>query len=474
MAKKKIIDTSVVKKIEIDKKTRRPVVIDVPETEYLNQPIEKADFIESKTKRHAKRKEVAEKVLGIKIEEEVKKEQPLETPASNIDKRQKIFKKITTLVFIVFMGGVLAYTAYTDFFVKKDFPSIEQLKSIFGSGWLFFILAMLAFVLSFFFKGLKNVLMCKSMTGKAHFVTCMETGIIGTYYNNVTPLAVGGQPFEIYHLSKHGVHGGVASSIPIASFFLNQLSFVLLGIASLVIFSGNLFNAPDSLYGIFSPAFFTLTIFGLGCCIFVPSLVVMFSMLPRIGAKLVYLVIRIGRKLRIVKHPQETLQKTIKTVVHNSHCLKKIASKPLLFLSLMVLSFLENISSVSIAFFVLKGFGLTLGLPFVTEWIIICSICFMLFASITFIPTPGNSGAADLSFFLLFETVLLAGLAFPAMLVWRLFSFYSTLIVGFTFATLKKKKDAKKVESQPAETPQPTLSEKEEALYQQISDKKIE
>lgn len=459
MKKKKIIDTSVVKRIEIDKSTRQPVVVDVPETEYLNQPIEKADFVETKSTKHAKRKDVAEKVFGIKADEQ------------NVDKRQKWFKKITTIVFIIFMGGVLAFTAYKDFFLKKNFPSLSELKKIFGTGWLFFILAILSFVLSFFFKGLKNVLMCKTMTGKAHFTTCMETAIIGTYYNNVTPLAVGGQPFEIYHLSKHGVHGGVASSIPIASFFINQLAFVILGIASLVLFAGNTFNAPVNLFGIFSPAYYTLTIIGLCCCIFVPSLVVLFSMLPRIGAKLVYLVVRVGKKLRIIKNPQETLQKTIKTVVHNSHCLKKIASKPLLFLALFILSFLENFASVSIAFFVLKGFGLSLGLPFVVEWLIICSICFILFASITFIPTPGNSGAADLSFFLLFETVLYAGLAFPAMLVWRLFSFYSTIIVGFTFATLKKKADAKKAKLEILNTvEQPCLSEKEEELCQKITD----
>ena len=462
MKKKKIIDTSVVKRIEIDKSTRQPVVVDVPENEYLNQPIEKADFVESKSKKDAKRKDVAEKVFGIKSDE------------VNIDKRQKIFKRITTVLFIVFMGGVLAYTAYKDFFINKNFPSLKDMKEIFGTGWLFFILAILSFVLSFFFKGLKNVLMCKSMTGKAHFRTCMETGIIGTYYNNVTPLAVGGQPFEIYHLSKHGVHGGVASSIPIASFFINQLSFVILGIVSLILFAGNKYNAPAELYSIFSPAFYSLTIIGLICCIFVPSLVVLFSMLPRIGAKLVYFVVRVGKKLRVIKNPQETLQKTIKTVVHNSHCLKKIASKPLLFLSLFLLSFLENLSSVSIAFFVLKGFGLDLGLSFITEWIIICSICFILFASITFIPTPGNSGAADLSFFLLFETVLFAGLAFPAMLVWRLFSFYSTIIVGFTFATLKKKADAKNAsQAQTVEVFEDSpLTEKEEELYHKITDTK--
>ncbi|MBQ7924256.1 MAG: flippase-like domain-containing protein, partial [Clostridia bacterium] len=78
----------------------------------------------------------------------------------------------------------------------------------------------------FVLKGAKLSVFCKSMTGKFHFKTCFETGIIGHYYNNVTPLAVGGRPFEIYHLSKHGVRGGVATSLPIATFFLNQFAFV--------------------------------------------------------------------------------------------------------------------------------------------------------------------------------------------------------------------------------------------------------
>ena len=181
------------------------------------------------------------------------------------------------------MLGVLAFTAYRDFFGNKNYPSISQLKSIFKTGWLYFLLGISAFVLSFFFKGLKNVIMCKSMTGKSHFITCMETGIIGTYYNNVTPLAVGGQPFEIYHLSKHGVHGGVASSIPIASFFINQIAFVILGVFSVFAISRNIFDAPSNIMGVFPPAFFTLTIIGLFCCLFVffPIIYTFFALLSR-------------------------------------------------------------------------------------------------------------------------------------------------------------------------------------------------
>ena len=396
---------------------------------------------------------------------------------ADISHRQKVFKLVTTLLFIVFMGGVLAYTAYNDFFASgKELASFEEIMGIFANNWPFIICAISCLFLAYLFKGLKISIMCKSMTGKAHFRTSIETGIIGLYYNNVTPLAVGGQPFEIYHLSKHGVKGGVASSIPIATFFLNQFAFVVLGAIALILFNTNAFGTPAHILGVFPPVFNVLAIVGLFCCIFMPSLVILFSMLPKVGAKMVHLIVSIGAKMKIVKNPEETISKTIKTVVHNSHCIKKLAKSPLVFSSTLLLSFLENFANVSIAFFSLKTFGYdVIGVNSFVEWAQVSQICLILFASITFIPTPGNSGAADLSFFVLFESVLFAGLAFPAMLVWRLFHFYSTIFLGFTFATLKKKSDLKKNKDKITEiVEQPSLSEKEEQLVLEITGDKAE
>ena len=136
--------------------------------------------------------------------------------------------------------------------------------------------------------------------------------------------------------------------------------------------------------------------------------------------------------------------KTKKTVVQNAKCIKKIATRPLVFISTFLLSFLEQLAHSTIAFFVLKFFGFNLGVEGIMEWVIIMHMCLILYASISFIPTPGNSGAADLSFYLLFETGLMVGFAFPAMMLWRFLSFYAHIVIGFTFTTLKRKSDARK------------------------------
>ena len=459
--RKKIKSETVVNKIEYDHVSQEPVIVQISEEEYLKQHQQDAphpdtvDFVNLKSKKGTRAKEVAKDYFGIKQE-------------PNVNKRQKLFKNIVTALFIVFVVGVLAITAYSDFAPGEDkvFPSIAELGVIFSNNWYFLLLALIALACTFLFKGLKISLMCKSMTGEFHFKTSIETAIVGTYYNNATPLAVGGQPFEIYHLSKHGVHGGVASSIPIATFFLNQLAFVILSITALIMFNANTLGMSAALINAIPPAIVNVVaIIGLCCCLFMPLLVVVFSMLPKVGAKLVHVVMKLGAKLRIIKNPKETTMKTIKTVVHNSHCIKKIATSPLLFSSTFLLSFLEHIANTSIAFFCLKTFGYPTGITtsssFIIEWLQVISICLILYSSISFIPTPGNSGAADLSFFVLFAVGLASGLAFPAMVTWRIMSFYSTLIIGFSFATLKKRADAKKALKAASLTPLEAISEQD-------------
>ena len=364
-----------------------------------------------------------------------------------VDRRQKIFKNIFTVVFIVLVVGVLAFTFYKDFFTGgNDQADFAALGGIFAQCWGYLLLALLSLFLCFFCKGLKLSVLCKETTKKWHFKTCMETAVIGLYYNYVTPLAVGGQPFEIYHLSKHGVHGGVASALPIATYILNQFAFVIIGVFSLIAYNTGLFSKTGQIINIDVVPFNVLAIIGLLCCMIMPVIVILFCMLPNVGTKLVTWAIKLGGKLRIVKNPEETTAKTIKNVRHNSKCLKQLASSPAAFITAFLLSFLEHLSLSSIAYFTLRFFGF--DAPEVSgfiEWAQVVLLCSILYAAISFIPTPGNSGAADLSFYVLFSTgILVKGGGFSAMLVWRILSFYSFIIIGFIFTTVKRKSDKKK------------------------------
>lgn len=457
--KKKNKEKLIISKIDINAKDDEHLIVQVSEKEL--EEIEKAenvsldtqyDFVEKKSDKSIGKQLAMSRILGIEQSDKA------------ISKRQKLFKNLFTILFIVFVVGVLFFTAYKDFFASSEHRepfSWNVLWSILTLRWYYFVGALLTIFLCLLLKGAKLSILCKSLTGKFHFKTCFETGIIGQYYNNITPLAVGGQPFEIYHLSKHGVKGGAATALPIATYFLNQLSFVIICVLGLV------FAKYNKLFSFFPATFTVLAIIGSSLVFITASMVLLFAMLPRVGSALVNFVMHFGGKLKIVKDPKKSALKTIKTVVHTAKCLKLIAKKPLAFFSNFILSFLEHFSGVTIAYFTLKFFNFSIPsvqMDGMIEWVQIIHLCCILNAAISFVPTPGNSGAADLSFYLLFEMGLMTGLAFPAMTIWRILSFYSFILIGFIFAKLKKRADSKlkKFQSQFAEESEVEFAPEEE------------
>ncbi len=441
--KKKKDSKPIINRIEIDENTAEPIIVEVPESELDrlakessdNVEIQKADFLEKHQSAKSAGKQIVMSRLGIS-----------KTEKENITKRQRIFKTIITLVFIVFVVGVLGFTFYNDFFSGNNqaFPSIETIAKTFVASWQYAVYALIALFLCYLFKALKLTILCKPLTGKFHFKTCFETGIIGHYMNFVTPLAVGGQPFEIYHLSKHGVHGGVAAALPIATYVLNQFAYVILGFTFILMFKYNTLNIMnvDLLNAV--SVVYVLAIIGLSFCFLMPFLIILFCLMPRFGAKIVHFVMFIGGKLRIIKDPKKTTYKTIKNVIHNAQCLKKIFSKPFTAIICFILSFLEHFAFASLAYLCLKLFGYNNSAVFdIKEWLQIIQLVTILNLAVSFVPTPGNAGASDLCFYLLFSSTVLAGFGFIAMLSWRMLSFYAFIIIGFIFASIKKRADRK-------------------------------
>ena len=431
--------------IEVDENTSEPKIVELSAREYDERlsgdsPVrEHAISISDENEKSVGKQIVMNKVFGFDDKDAV-------------TRRQKFFKRLMTWLFIVIVAGVLAWTAYNDFFSeKKQLPPKEYWAEIFSTRWYYILLAILSLALCYALKATKHSLISYSLTGKWRYGVCLGTSVIGLYYNYVTPLAVGGQPFEIYNLTKHGYSGGQASSMTISAFILHQIAFVICGFVSLGLFIGNALDIPENMVSAIPKIISIIATVGLLLAFSVPLFVILFSFNSKIGEKLVSFVFFLGKKLKLVKNPAASKAKTLKNLTTNANCLKKLATNPVVFALDFLMSFGEQLSLCSIAYFTLKFFGFDWSSRTgFTEWLQVVQLCFILYAAISFIPTPGNSGAADLSFYLLFDTGLglsgtnvYGGLAFPAMIVWRFLSFYSFIIIGFIYTTIARKRKQK-------------------------------
>ena len=237
--------------------------------------------------------------------------------------------------------------------------------------------------------------------------------VLGRYYDCITPSGAGGQPFQIYNLHSSGYTGGTKSAMPLAAFITSQYAFVLL---ALVLFILN--NDTAEVVGIRIAAYVGLIAYSA-----VPTMVALTAISPALSGRIVGFFVRIGARLRLVKDPQKTIRKVEGALQRYSGSLRIIAANRSLLLALFALSLVYQISICSIPYFTVRIFGGKLG------YLQSLTMCLYVYASVTIVPTPGNAGAAEGSFYLLFDQLDTSGV-FWAMLIWRFLCYYLFILLG--------------------------------------------
>ena len=332
-------------------------------------------------------------------------------------------KTVGIILFILLNVAVIAVTAFSEFGNSKNAAELSEVKL----NWWFLIPAAVCFVVAISFEILKYILMIRrlavsndlsnketKLARKNAPKVARRTVLLGKYYDSITPAAIGGQPFQIYYMRHNsGLRHGASTSIPIVGMISNQIGFLLIAIPCFV-FSGVAYTKP---------VLITTAWIGLLFYAFWPAMMAGVSFFPKATTKFLNFLVRILAKLHIIKNRNETLLKIESEVDEYTKSVKMILKTKGLFFQVIGLSVLFSALIVSIPFFVLTAFGGNVGF-------IECSVLTVaVMSAVYFIPTPGNAGAAEGTFFMVFSS-LSSGYIFWAMLVWRFFSYYIYIIMG--------------------------------------------
>ena len=256
-------------------------------------------------------------------------------------------------------------------------------------------------------------MLLKRFTGKGNKKLARQTVLLGRYYDNITPAAIGGQPFQISHMLKSGVPSEHAAMVPILGFVTTQLAFVLLGILTLI-FGANI---------VLSPVTYAAAYFGLILYASLPVLILFFALTPKTAKKLLSALFKFLNKIHVVKNVRKTEEKVFTEIEKYSKCIKDVVKNKQMLGKPMGLSLVYQLGMTSIPFFVISAFGG--GISYLAATMTTISIM----AAISFVPTPGNAGAAEGSFYLVFSA-LSSGYTFWAMITWRFFSYYLFIALG--------------------------------------------
>ena len=252
-------------------------------------------------------------------------------------------KKIWSFIFMVF-NVVIVLFILLGMLEGDNVVHISQLSLNYW--WL--LVAILCFVIIMFSEQLRYMLLIKKSTKRTRPFLSYKVASVGKYYDFITPLSTGGQPFQVYYLTSRGVKASSAISIPIARYIIHQIIFTILSVVMLI---GSVTFLKTELTGTGS------TLVSVACWVgFILNFAVVFATImistSKLGHKLVVGILKLLTKIKIVKDYDKYYAKLIKGVEEYQRTMKFFAKSPKLLVSMFGLSFLGVLINYSVPFFI--------------------------------------------------------------------------------------------------------------------------
>ncbi len=279
---------------------------------------------------------------------------------------------------------------------------------------------------------------CRDMGIPQRFRDGVITTMLGFFYSAVTPLASGGQPFQILEMRGRGVKVGTATSVLMVKFLAWHVALTALGVAAFIL-RGEMLMAESAamtvmfFIGFLSHAFCA----GVGLLLMIRPVFV-----EKAGRGLVALAGRLFCKRR-PERAEKWQAGWRRFVDEYKQAIDYVKAHRAGMLGILLVACAEIIGYLSVTYCVYRGMGFA-----ETGYETLLWMQVMLTISVAFVPLPGASGASEGGFYALF-TAFFGGRRLVGMLLWRVMTYYLTMLLGLiavVISGMRKKTDVLEAE----------------------------
>jgi hypothetical protein len=336
---------------------------------------------------------------------------------------KKSFKLRTFFNFLFFVA--LICLTYYIIFRGQDINAIRSI--LHDSNKLYLSLGLILMVCYFYMEAFNVKKLLEVLGNKISIFKSLKYTFIGYFFSSITPAASGGQPVEIYYMTKEKVSGAKATLALLIHLCSFQIVTIVTGIICTII---NYDMLKDGFIYLFivgtSLNFIALLV--MMVCIFSRRLAEMFIN----GIFTIFEALKIkrfdGKKESIIVSLDRYHEGSIFIKEHKIEFVKSI---------LRVI--LQVIFYYSVPFFVYKSLGLN-GYTLIDMF----TIQAVLFVSVSSIPLPGAIGISESAFLNIYRTIYGELLLSGAVLLSRLLSFYIFVILSLIVVVFNVIKHMKK------------------------------
>lgn len=316
------------------------------------------------------------------------------------------------------VAGISALIMYV--LLKKDFSGV--VSGLRSANLYFLALATVMMAIYILLEAVPFYLIFRSRVQKISFSLIAKITFATQFFNAITPFSTGGQPFQIYIINKkNGISYGRITSISLQNFIVYQTALVIQGFFAL--FAHYVW---ESSFISFDRKTSILIILGLGINFLIIAGLTVIANSKRLSHFISITLINFLAKLRIVKNPEGAREATNKFLCDFHRDIEVLSQDKKLFCFTVFINLIKLTLFYTLAYVLCMA----IGIHDVSLLSVIIASSFTMLISSVF-PVPGASGGAELGFLIFFAPIISGSSATIIMLMWRFFTYYMGLILGF-------------------------------------------
>lgn len=313
-------------------------------------------------------------------------------------------KKKRNWLWLALMAALLVWTGYT---VLKDQSPAQIWGAVKSADWRILLLGVPLMALFVGCEAKATHWVLRALGHPRPFRDCYFYSCAGFFFSNITPSASGGQPMQVYYMSRDGVPAAAGAMDMMLVTVGYQTATVAYGLLALAV--NRQAAAPLG------------ALLWLGFAIFLALDGVMLLLLfqPEPASRLCrWVICRLPEKKRGAL--EEKLEGQLAHYRQGAALLRRM---PGLFGKVLLMSGGQLACSYAVPWLVCRAFGVTggsFGALFAAQ--ALCTV------AVSYLPLPGSAGAAEGAFLRGFHTLFGAALVAPGMILSRAVSCYFPLL----------------------------------------------
>lgn len=325
---------------------------------------------------------------------------------------------------ILFFVGIIFLTF---FLIFKD-QDMNKLFAIIKSSNKLYILLGLSLMFMYFLIESYNIRSILKTLGerKISIFKALKFTFIGFFFSSITPASTGGQPVEVYYMTKDNIRSSSGVLTLLMELCGFQISTISLGIICAILNRDVLGGGLVWLFllGIIINSF---ALFLMLVCIFS----------PKMTKKLLHLFVKILRKCKVknMDLKQRKMEEELEKYNRSSGFIKNHKGT---FIKCILMVFTQIGCYYLVPFCIYKSFGLNdYGV------LKIFSMQAILYSTVSGLPLPGSIGVSETVFLKVFGVAFGSELISGSMLLSRGVTFYAYVIISLVvviFTAIRKKK----------------------------------